>query len=651
MVECSGPSGFAMKYRPAIDGLRSLAVLSVILYHYQMFHFRGGFLGVDIFFVISGYLISGLMLEEVAATGQVSFSKFWLRRARRILPALLFMLAGVSALAWVFFSGTSLLPAYAQSLLASLFSASNFLFYSQSGYFDAASITKPLLHTWSLAVEEQFYLLFPFIFHVLLVKAKASRPAVMTGLLGAILLSCGACFFLQGEKASAFAFFMLPTRLWELLAGTALAYAERERMLPELNKAAGHVLELAALGVILVCVLYAEKRLGFWNVLVVMGTVSLLHARSGYSASVFSFKPFVLIGKLSYSLYLWHWPFIVLLTLYVFKVQTWQKSILLALTFACAYGSYHYIEQPMRKVSIGWKQVASRLGPAAACLCALGLCAILIRQTPAFQIPEASDTASIKGVIKHVQYDRSGSLLSLEYVGDNDKELDFIALGDSHLASIRDTLLSLSVKNNARGGVIASTGLFFQPDFQYADEHEARARIPRAANDFIDQSGVKILLLAERWHSYMHGWSVLYKGERLRGKKRQEILRKGIKEHLQHWLDAGVTVFLLEQVPEHPYRSMEMAAFFTVSTPVDAMKAQDTFLQELVREMNHPNLHLLPTHAPFRKNDQYYFIKEGKLLYIDGNHLNYFGSEELTDVLQLFFEHIQKTRQTQAVSR
>ena len=633
-----------MQYRPAIDGLRSLAVLSVLFYHFQMFHFRGGFLGVDIFFVISGYLISSLVFEEAAATGRISFSRFWLRRARRILPALFFMLGGVSVLVWLLCSGTSLLPEYAKSLLASLFSVSNFLFFSQSGYFDAESITKPLLHTWSLGVEEQFYLFFPLIFHWVLIKAKVGRRALLMGLFAAIALSCAACFLLRGERASAFAFFMLPTRLWELLAGTALAYAQRENLLPAFGKKLSLAFELAALAAIASGVLYAERTLGIWNVMVVCGTIVLLHAQNGYTASVLARKPFVTIGKLSYSLYLWHWPLVVFLSLFMGKIQSGQKAALLFVTLLCSFISHRYVEQPMRKPWIGWKQIAVRLGPALLCLGAIGLGMLLIKQAPAVLTPQNSPVQQQAAGVETTPYEREGATLSVSHLGSLNDDLDFILLGDSHAWAIKEISFLMAEEYKLHGAMFDPGATFFVPEFQQSDNYVLRSALARLANTFIREHPPKAIILAQRWICYIDRFPMSYKGQSVKKKTREAWARKLMKEHLRQWLDAGIVVFLMEQVPEHPNRSMEMAAFFTHATPQSDIIGT-SLVTDLVREMNHPNLRLLPVGEVFRTGDAYYFIKDGKLLYHDYNHLNFFGQQEIAPVLRPAFEYLQSRKQ------
>ena len=214
-----------INYRPEIDGLRAIAVISVIFYHAQieLFNhklFLGGFIGVDIFFVISGYLITSIILKELHVTGNFSFSKFYERRIRRILPALLLIMLASLPLAWLYLLPTSLVD-FSKSILYSLGFGSNFYFHFSGEEYGAISgFFKPMLHTWSLSVEEQYYILFPII---LLISLRFFKNYLIVIFLIRFLLSLVIADW-GSKNYPSFTFYVLPTRGWELLAGSILAY-------------------------------------------------------------------------------------------------------------------------------------------------------------------------------------------------------------------------------------------------------------------------------------------------------------------------------------------------------------------------------------------------------------------------------------------
>src|SRR5580704_17097319 len=201
------------RYRADIDGLRAVAVLLVVACHIGIYRFRGGYVGVDVFFVISGYLISSVIFAEIAAS-RFSLFSFYERRVRRIVPALVVMLFATSLLAYRYLLPVEL-EDYAKSLVAAIFSKSNFYFWSQSGYFDAPAALKPLLHTWSLAVEEQFYIFFP----LFLLTVRRFFPArLRVSIIAIAILSFAASVF-GAYKYPSSTFYLAPARIWELLLG------------------------------------------------------------------------------------------------------------------------------------------------------------------------------------------------------------------------------------------------------------------------------------------------------------------------------------------------------------------------------------------------------------------------------------------------
>ena len=212
-----------MKYRAEIDGLRALAVLPVILFHAGFEWFSGGFVGVDVFFVISGYLITTIIISEMAE-GKFSIINFYERRARRILPALFFVMLACLPFAWLWLAPSDLRD-FGQSLVAVSTFSSNILFWWESGYFDTAAELKPLLHTWSLAVEEQFYILFPLF---LMLTWRLGIKTILILLSIVFLISLGVAVwgtqYATHPKIISGAFFLLPTRGWELLIGVFAAF-------------------------------------------------------------------------------------------------------------------------------------------------------------------------------------------------------------------------------------------------------------------------------------------------------------------------------------------------------------------------------------------------------------------------------------------
>lgn len=333
-----------LKYRPEIDGLRAIAVLPVILFHAGFSTFSGGFVGVDVFFVISGYLITSIIVKDVEA-GTFSFWDFYERRARRILPALFLVMLCCIPFAWMWMLPMEL-KAFSTSVVSVCLFASNFLFWRQSGYFDAAAEMKPLLHTWSLAVEEQYYIIFPI---AILLMWRLGRRNVIGSIALVAVLSLALSEWASSHYSSA-NFYLLPTRAWELMAGALCSFAIVKHSIPRDN-----VLSLAGLAAIAVSVFTYDETIPFpslYALLPVLGTCAvLLFARQGtIVGSLLSFKPIVGIGLISYSAYLWHQPLFAFARIRSLTEPTWQLMLGLAIaSIAFAYLNWRFVEVPARK--------------------------------------------------------------------------------------------------------------------------------------------------------------------------------------------------------------------------------------------------------------------------------------------------------------
>lgn len=337
-----------MSYRPDIDGLRAVAVLAVVLNHAGFGLLPGGFLGVDVFFVISGFLITGI-IEREFSSGSFSLVGFYERRVRRILPALGVVVVAVTPAAWTILTPAQL-KQFGQSVASVAVFSSNLLFWQQSGYFDVAAELKPLLHTWSLAVEEQFYLFFPLLLVVLLRLGKRARGVALSSLI------IGSLVFAQvGANAQWTSnFYLLPSRAWELLLGAALAL----RGVPAGSTSAGRAREavsfLALIALVGSLVLLTENDPlpGVLSLLPVGATVALLWSSGPETLAyrVLTLKPLVTVGLISYSIYLWHQPLFVLARHATRSdLGAPLAAILVGLTLALSSVTYRFVERPFRR--------------------------------------------------------------------------------------------------------------------------------------------------------------------------------------------------------------------------------------------------------------------------------------------------------------
>jgi peptidoglycan/LPS O-acetylase OafA/YrhL len=334
-----------MRYRPDIDGLRAFAVTAVVLFHTGLHSVPGGFVGVDIFFVISGYLITGLIVGQLRQ-GRFSFWDFYARRTRRIYPALFVMIPVV-----LFFGYFILAPGEYEDLGMSAIYSSAFLanvyFWLHTGYFDLPAATMPLLHIWSIGVEEQFYLIWPLTLVLLWRFVRLGRAATLIALIVATVLLALLCIvWTQYDVKSAF---YLPfTRLWEFTLG-ALVLA-----LPEIRKArAADALSVAGMLAMLGAALTFNDDLaypGYYAILPCLGTIAVIAAgERSLMGRVLSLRPSVLLGKMSYSLYLWHWPIFVFYAYYVGKDVSPEKNLtLVPIALVIAFLSWRFIETPAR---------------------------------------------------------------------------------------------------------------------------------------------------------------------------------------------------------------------------------------------------------------------------------------------------------------
>ena len=332
-----------MNYRAEIDGLRTVAVVPVILFHAGLGAFAGGYVGVDIFFVISGYLITSILITEIAA-GSFSILRFYERRARRILPALFFVMACCAPFAWIWMYPSQLMD-FGRAVIAVIFFVSNILFWREIDYFAPSAEENPLLHTWSLAVEEQYYIFFPLL---LLLAWRLGRPRLIAVLVIGYVVSLGLAEWGWRHVPGA-NFYLIFTRAWELLAGSLCAFVLANRQ-PWANTP----LSIAGLAMIIAPIFIYDDQTPFpslYALVPVMGAVLVILCGGAgtLTARVLSWRPMVGLGLISYSAYLWHQPLFAFARLRSLSEPSHATmAALVVTTLLLAWFSWRFVEQPFR---------------------------------------------------------------------------------------------------------------------------------------------------------------------------------------------------------------------------------------------------------------------------------------------------------------
>ncbi len=544
-----------LHYRSDIDGLRAIAVLAVVVFHAWPESLPGGFVGVDVFFVLSGYLISGIIFKG-CRQGTFTFGDFYARRVRRIFPSLVAMLALCLAYGWLV-----LLPAEFTRLGNHVAWGGVFLqnvaFWRESGYFDTSAATKPILHLWSLAVEEQVYLVFP---PIVLLAWRFRWP--MLPLLAVLLVaSLVACLVVTRTEPSA-AFFLTPFRAWEFLAGSILAWMHDRHGSPAARTSRTEIASWCGLALLAFGLVWIEEGSGFpgWRAAIpVAGTTLMLAAGTAATPNrwLLSLKPLVWIGLISYPLYLFHWP--LLSFLHIVKgsdASPWLVTAAVGLSFALATAAYLGLERPIRPSR--WKGTVPTLVAAFLALGGVGL-AITNGFMPSREPPKdtklvlealAEGTNWVTGIRRGYR-DESRDGISIWRVGGDGPQT--LLVGDSTIGMVaprvRECLPSEAA--GARGAMLVWGGgtipiaevtnpkrppqQFLMPVFESV----------LAANPSIDR-----IVIGANWSSFFSHWTpCLVDGETTSGKSGRQKALSGLSAMVERLVKDGKKVFVILPVP------------------------------------------------------------------------------------------------------
>jgi peptidoglycan/LPS O-acetylase OafA/YrhL len=506
-----------LRYRAEIDGLRAVAVVPVILFHAGFEFFGGGFVGVDVFFVISGFLITSIILADMDA-GRFGLANFYERRARRILPALFFMMAVCVPVAWLLLTPRDLRD-FAQSIIAVSTFSSNILFWRESGYFDTAAELKPMLHTWSLAVEEQYYIFFPLF---LMLVWRAGKFWVLATLLMAFVLSIGIGQW-GAYNSPVAAFYLLPTRGWEILLGAFIALYLGRREPHVFSPAINQALSLVGLLLIAYSVVVFNERTpfpSFYTLVPTIGTgLILLCAIDGTVTNrILCNRVIVGVGLVSYSAYLYHQPIFVFTRYFTQSpLETGLLFSLFAVTFAAAFVSWRYIEKPFRnRQLVSRKVIFAGSGVIAASFIGIGVIAQLVFVEPT-SIKIAGETIRIPKKFGGIFLDgRNCSFPKFEnddvcvINGSPSKgNLKIVVIGDSHARVLTEAFFERRDLYAEFVDLSASGCPFFLGLAVYVgdDAHGCTAKYQQRRLEFLKQYSDEntVVVLAARWPLYYYG--------------------------------------------------------------------------------------------------------------------------------------------------
>jgi len=654
-------------YRPDIDGLRAISVIAVILFHTGL-GCPGGYVGVDVFFVISGFLITGLIVKEVDK-GTFALANFWERRCRRIIPAVFAMTLGALAM------GYWLLRPYhyiqmAKSAIAQAFFGSNFFFWRDRNYFNQESEWKPLLHTWSLSVEEQFYILLPFL---LLGIHRWNRrwlvPVICIGTIASLILSC-----MTVVASPAACFYLLPTRAWELLAGTLLVVCNRRRT-PKIVAEA-----MAILGILSICVgVFGYDRQtpfpGFSAILPVAGTMLILISNENsltFLGRFLSHPMLVYLGKLSFALYLWHWP-LLSISRYAAdgQLSTSITIVVLIATLVVSWVTYHLIEQPIRYRKILATQTSLWVAVLCGWLSIIGisLCVYCFEGFPN-RNPLANGERPETFPVSEIEAIRTGNLPVL---GAPDNPVrSFIVWGDSHSAVNMPMMGELAKRRGLSGFAAAMSSSPPLPETMNGWNRDLM-EWNKGVLDLIEQKDIKHVFLIARWASYVeeiNKYDLLFGTDPLQtfvydnmnSTKSTDVaftvFQQSIRKLCNRLTTAGRHVYIVPQVPEQGsnYRHRQFIAERTwgwiPNTQLGISKQTHLARQRRVNQVFSSLQSTLVSvlnadESLFDSNERTILHKGDVLIYSDINHLTIEGTYfAIAPLLEPIFDTIAKSEKS-----
>jgi peptidoglycan/LPS O-acetylase OafA/YrhL len=660
-------------YRPEIDGLRAIAVGVVILYHAQITilghqPFKGGFIGVDIFFVISGYLITSIILKELITTGSFSFKHFYERRVRRILPALLFVMLVSFPFAWMYLLPSSFVD-FSKSILYSLGFSSNFYFhYSDHQYGAESGLLKPFLHTWSLSVEEQYYILFPI---VLLVTFKYFRKFLIYVLIFGFITSLVLAEWTSKNHPSA-SFYFLHTRIWELLAGSILAYIEiingyRSKQ-TRLN------LILPTIGLLLIghSILFFDDKMfhpSFYTLSPIIGVCLIIwfSDKNEPISKILSLKLFVSIGLISYSLYLWHYPIFAFAKVTGLVIgSTIGKMLLIPIVFICSVISYHFIEKPFRQQKYQLKKILIIL-----------LSSIILLASFNFYIIYKDGIQ--KRIFKNnlIFFFKTKETNINLFKKDNTKKV--VMIGDSHAGALEFNLNEEIKKKNL-------SLYYFHTQMYLKDFNRIQRKNKKideeynfknnTIHNFLKKNSDLIVILHHRWTYLLSETSFDneegYKEVRNPNddrylepiniktsslEERQKYIKAGLILQINDIISQGHKLILVYPVPEMGFNPPQLLhnkylfekELFENSTPIlsgnyEVYKKRNRLIFEILDSIESPNIYRVYPHKLFC--DKKFLNRcvandNNHIFYYDNNHLSIEGSKFVVDKIMKEIEKIE----------
>ena len=626
------------RYRTDIDGLRAIAVLPVVLFHIGYSIFSGGFVGVDVFFVISGYLITASLLGDIKAD-KYSLAAFYERRIRRIIPALFAMLSISGVAAYILLLPENLME-FGKSLTSTVLFSSNIFFWRASGdYFGVQSEFRPLLHTWSLSVEEQFYILFPVMLAIAVKSLRAGALPIIVLLMAAMSLALS---IYAGQNATVANFYMLPTRAWELLVGSALALGvvpkPQSRLQAETEAGCGLLLILASI------FLYTSAMPfpGLTAIPPVLGAALILHAGETHVPStmsrILSNTSLRFVGLISYSLYLWHWPIIVFSRYYWIELTPMIMAAILIASIGMATLSWRFIEAPFRGKN-AWLDRPQLFRITAGIIGLGALLGITIGQNglpervPA-DIRRIAEKSTHQGPNRDCGgiYRQRRTIDNLCLLGQKGPAPEILLVGDSHAEAIAASVFEAAGASNQAGYQITDTGYRPLLGLLKAGEKEKYEYLNKMVTDFLDgNTDISKIIISLYWKQaiYIDGY-VDRSGRPVPSKNAVEM---GLRTLISRYPDRE---FLIVMSPPdsitfggnaaararwfgHVYRPIVGRADF------DRLRERYQPIADKLAQL--PNVTILDVSNKFCDVHVCYGTVDGQPAYSDDNHLSYRASK------------------------